>query len=765
MMDPLLFLQDLAVIILSASIGGYICRRIGLSSIVGYITAGLVVGTPDIVFPYVTDEERISTIAQLGVVFLMFSIGLKFSLRRVRELGLRTVVATALTAFFVFSAARIGADIIGLSAPAGIALAGIFMCSSSAIISKLIEDTGLGHARHGQLALGITLLEDIVAVVMLAVLGSYIVIEGGSVARHPVETVGLLVGFAVLVFVLGSLLLPRMLRSASARGGSEPVSVLVAGLLLAISLLAVHAGYSLALGAFLCGMVVAETRQKSLVERSFQGLKDIFLTIFFVTIGMMVDVSAIPGALKWIVLGTVGALAGRMLAAFIALLLIGEHPRTAFRAALCLTPLGEFSFIIAGVAVGGGLLSEGFQVAAVGTVLCTSLLSPWLATRGERLSRFLAEGEIALLDRAHLAYSQLWRVGEGSSRLNRMWMLLRKRVLQIGIELLLVSTVLIFANELFNWASRVIPDLYDIPHAEIIFWSVLAVACTVPLLAIWRNLSATAEILAEGFGGGAVAGPIGRAFLSVGLRIIFAFLLIVWMWNILPTELPRTLILGITAIIAIPLLLLAWRRFIRIHSEMEWALDQNLKTTALASNKHLFDNWKDQGWNLNVKEFTIPDESSLAGKTLRDIRFRTTTGASVVGIQRHGYPLATVAPTTHLFPGDEILLLGDEQQLRKAIELLGQTGLPDATEGSMQSQVVKSLKVPEGSPVASQRLEALNWPRTYGVQVIAIMRAGAMLTGLDAKSEVRPGDSLLLLGASSQMAEIAEKVAAVEASK
>lgn len=758
-MDPLLFLQDLAVIILSASIGGYICRRIGLSSIVGYITAGLIVGTPEIVFPYVTDHERVSTIAQLGVVFLMFSIGLKFSLRRIRELGLRTVLATALTAFFVFSAARVAADVIGLSAPAGIALAAVFMGSSSAIISKLIDETGIGHDRHGQLALGITLLEDIVAVVMLAVLGSYIVIEGENAARHPIETVGLLLGFAVLVFVVGTLILPRVLRSFAFRGGSEPVSVLVAGVLLMLSLLAVHAGYSLALGAFLCGMVVAETRQKSLIERSFQGLKDIFLTIFFVTIGMMVNVQAIPGALKWILLGTAGALCGRTLAAFVSLLLVGEHPRTAFRAALCLTPLGEFSFIIAGVAVAGGLLSEAFQVAAVGTVLGTSLLSPLIASRGEYLSRFLAEGRIPTVDRAHVAYSQLWRMGAGDGRFGNLWRLLRKRLLQVSIELLLVSTVLIFTKDIFGWMSRSYPGVLSGPNAELVFWSGLAVACTVPLLAVWRNLSATAEILAEGVRGDEKTGEISRAFISVSLRIIFAFLLVVWIWNLLPTELPRALILGISAAISLPLSLLAWRRFVRIHSEIEWMLDENLKSTARASNKHLFDNWKDQGWDLSVREFTLPDGSPLGGTTLRDAKIRSATGASVVGVQRHGYSLAAVTPTTHLFPGDEILLLGNQQQLKKALDLLGRTSSPEGTQGTLQNQIMKSLKVPEESPIAGKRLEGLNWPRHYGVQIIAIMREGVTVTAIDGKSEVRASDSLLLLGSSSQMSEIADLAA------
>ena len=758
MTDPVLFLQDFAVILLSASLCGYLCRRIGLSPVVGYLIAGLIVGTPEIAFPYVTDAQRIAIIAQLGVVFLMFSIGLQFKLRRVKELGLRVILSTTITALLVLSAVRFSADIIGLSAAAGIALAAVFMNSSSAIISKIIQESGLGHERHGQLALGTTLLEDIVAVVMLAVIGSYVAIEGVAQARQPIEVIALLIGFAVLIFILGILLLPKLLRMVGKGGNSEAISVLVAGTMLSSALVAVAAGYSLALGAFLCGMVIAETREKSLIERSFQGLKDIFLTIFFVTIGMMVDIHAIPGALQWIFIGTVGALLGRSLAAFVAFLLIGEQIRTASRAALCLTPLGEFSFIIAGVAISGGLFSENFQVVVVGTVLGTSLISPLIAGNSQRLTTIFAEGRLPILDRLHGAYCEFWKFSWKGKAENSLWPPLKKRLIRIVLETIVVSTTLVFADKFLALLESSFPEIFLHTSAHISFWSILGLVCLIPLTAIWGNISAIIKLFIEHLLRNQIERQRRLIFISGSLQITFVFLFALWLWNMALNELPQQLILVAAVLTAALVIFLVWRYFSRIQSDIALLLDQNLSLSDRTSGRYLFDHWQDEEWDLNVQECIIPDDSSLAGVTLRNLALRKTTGCSIVGIQRHGHAITDIGPATHLFPGDELLLLGSIPQIEQAQKMLSQTDANAGIGALVNNQIMKSLKVPVKSPVSGKRLGELNWSRDFGVQVVAMKRGPKTLTGIDAETTIEPADLLLLLGNDNQLHRVAEEV-------
>lgn len=750
MIDALFFLQDLAVILISAAIGGYLCRLIGLSPVVGYITAGLVIGTPEIAFPYISNEERIETIAQLGVVFLMFSIGLQFSLQRVRELGFRIILSTTISALLILSVVRFLADMMGLSTASGIALAAVFMNSSSAIISKIVNETGIGHERYGQLALGTTLLEDSASVVMLAVLGSYIVIEGQA-DSSPFSMIALMAGFAVLVFVVGVLITPRLLRRIGGEGNSEAISVLVTGFLLFTALLSVHAGFSLALGAFLFGMIVAETRQKPMVERTFQGLRDIFLTVFFVTIGMMVNIHAIPGAIKWILLGTAGAVIGRPIAAFISLLLVNESPQTALRTALCLTPLGEFSFVIAGVAVAGGLFPGSFQAVVVGTVLGTCLLSPLIAKNADRLCRLLTLCWTPAIDRTYTAYTQfwhLWRLGKSGEML---WRILRRRITQIVVELILVVTLLIFAGKIFETLKESFPAFFALKFSVPAYWVILGILVLMPLVAIWRNSSATFMIIADFIGKIKPRAHRIRGLLATVMQCAFSILLAILLWNVLPSGLPRGLILALTLAIALPLLFLTWRSIIRIHSEMEWTLDQNLQTSHRLSNRYLFDNWKEESWNLNLKDILIPDDSAIAGKTLEELALRKTTGCSIVGIQRHGFALTSIGPTTHIFPGDHVLLLGSDDQLQAAQVLLTQKSETIVPSQNLESQILKSYKVPTGSKISGCTLAELNWSRLFGIQVVALMRDDTTQTNLDGDTRIKDDDTLLLLGTATAM--------------
>jgi CPA2 family monovalent cation:H+ antiporter-2 len=763
MPDPILFLQDLMIILLSASVGGYICRKIGLSPVVGYICAGLVVGTSEIAFPYVSDEERISVIAQLGVVFLMFSIGLQFGLRRVREVGFRVILSTALTALLVLSMVRLSADFMGLSIASAIALAAVFMNSSSAIISKVIEDVGIGHERHGQLAMGTTLLEDIVAVVMLAIIGSYLAIEGGGSSQNPLVTVGLLAGFAILVFVVGSLILPRILRRCSAARSSEALTVVVAGILLLSALLAVQVGYSLALGAFLCGMIMAETRQKLQIERTFQGLKDIFLTVFFVTIGMLVDVTAIPGAIGWIVLGIVGALLGRTLAGFVSLLLVGEKPRTALQASLSITPLGEFSFIIAGIAVAGGLFGETFKVAVVGTVLGTSLISPLLVQHSGRLTRFLKEGNLPLLDKIQSAYSDFWKGMSPGPRTDALWKLLRKRVVQIGIEIIVVSMAIFFAYRAYQFSLSRLPGFYEYSFATPLVWTVVFLLILIPLVAIWRNLSVVSLILGEHFANDNSNRKGQKLILTFLFQAIAAVCLTLWFWNLLPPQLPRFEILGLLLLAGIPVLYFLWRYFIRLHSEVECMLNENLSQSRNASSRDIFDSGDTEQWGLNVREFPIPDDSAWAGKSLEEIQLRNRTGCSVVGLQRHGFTVKSINSQTQIFPGDELLLLGSNEQFRSARALLGTSSVTIEEGSGLHAQILRSLQVKESSALKGQSLLSLQWPRRYGIQIIALKRAGDTLTDLKAATRLEEGDTLLLLGSQRSLEEMSTELETVSA--
>ena len=297
MADPgVSLIQDLAIVLLAAGLVGVLCRRLGLSVIVGYLVAGMIIGPYTPPFSFIQDEARIQTLSQVGLVFLMFAIGLGLSLTKLARMGWSTPVATFLAAFLVFDLTKVLGFAAGWSSLHTFFIAAMFMVSSSAVISKIVGELNLAHERAGQLALGVTVLEDVVAVILLTVLTAQ---TGGGSARVSVMLVGMS-AFVVLLVGAGLLMMPGLMRKLEARADPELQTVIVAGVLFILAVAAAKAGYSLALGAFLLGAIVAEIPQRAAVEKAFTGMRDLFSSVFFVAIGMMIEVKLLAEVWPWI---------------------------------------------------------------------------------------------------------------------------------------------------------------------------------------------------------------------------------------------------------------------------------------------------------------------------------------------------------------------------------------------------------------------------------------------------------------------------------
>src|SRR4051812_42977687 len=369
------FIQDLAIILVVAGVVGWICQRVGLSVIVGFLVAGMVVGPHTPPMTLVSDVERIETLAQIGLVFLMFSIGLQLSLRKMRRLGVGLMFATFAGAIVMYQLSRLLAVSMGWSAREGLFLAGMLMVSSSAIISKILHETGSNHERTGQLAMGVAVIEDIVAVVMLTLLNSIVHIgeEGGTGVPQTLLMLG---AFVVLSGIAGLLLVPWLLKRMSITADEELQTLGIAALLFGLAVVAQTAGYSLALGAFLLGTIVAETSHRHQVERIFQGMRDVFSAVFFVGIGMQIDGRNLWTE-KWLILGVaIFTMVARPIAVTTGLSLIGTELKDALRTGLSATAIGEFSFIIAQLGVASRVVPARFYPLAVGVSLITTLFAP-----------------------------------------------------------------------------------------------------------------------------------------------------------------------------------------------------------------------------------------------------------------------------------------------------------------------------------------------------------------------------------------------------
>ncbi|HVV02167.1 MAG TPA: cation:proton antiporter [Verrucomicrobiae bacterium] len=747
-MQGIEFIEDLAAVMIAAGLLGALCKRIGLSVIVGYLAAGIVLGPYTPPFAFVHNLERIHTLSQLGLVFLMFSIGLELSLNKLRGLGPGMAIAAGLGAFFVFNLTQALGTVAGWSKPQTMFTAAMLMVSSSAVIAKMLRDLRLEHERAGQQALGIAVLEDVVAIVMLTLLGSYTKIGGAAKTTGVSVVIAGLSGFVVLTVMAALLFIPRLLKRLQAKADPELQTIIVAGVLFSLALAAVWAGYSMALGAFLLGAVVAELPQRNNVEHAFAGVRDIFSSVFFVSIGMLIDVRLFGQVWPWVLGLGVFVLIARPLSVGMALILTGTPPRDARKAGLCMSPLGEFSFVIAQMGVEAGVLPKTHYTLAVGVSLVTVICAPLINRRAEPLLGWIEthepRGVRRLLEIYHRWLAQM--VAAPDSR--EWWRRGRPHLIHIAIEVLLVTGMLLSAEAFYGVLekSRVASTL-DHLHFRMLFWGILGLATVVPLVGIGWSVRALSQIVAESLQ--------GRSRFSIGaartiIQTSAAALGVVWLGLLIPSQQLSSrglwVIIGVLAI----LVALFSRRLVSLRASLFGSVGQVLEGSSAPS---LPARWEQPSadWELNLEELELPSMTPCAGQSIASLRIRSRFGCTIVEINRQGYLLAGPEPKVQLFPGDRLLVLGTAEQIAAMrSEFIRENSGPDEAAG-FDDSLLDTVTVPENPEMTGRPLRELRIPHRTGVVVVGIRRGDQQQVNPTGDEIVHAGDQWLVVGSTDEL--------------
>ncbi len=755
-MHGILFIQDLAVILLVAGVVGWICQRLGLSVVVGFLAAGILVGPSIPYLSLVSDVGRIETLAQVGLVFLMFAIGLRLSVRKLRRLGLPLLAAAFAGAAAMYYLSRLLAAALQWSATDGLFLAGMLMVSSSVIIGKVLHETGLNHERAGQLALGVSVLEDVVAVVMLAFLES--VVQLGGASAHRVSEAGsallTLGAFVAMVGIAGLILVPWLLKRMSISMDEELQTLGLAALLFGLAILAQKAGYSLALGAFLLGIIVAETPHRHQVERTFEGMRDVFSAVFFVAIGMEINVHELVSTAGLVCTVAAFTLVARPAAVTLGLGLIGVPAREALRAGLVMSPIGEFSYVIVQLGVGAAVVPSRFYPLVVGVSLLTTLATPLLARRSEAIASAVLGRQPVWLSDWLTAYQEwLDRLMRQRKR-SALWQLSRKRLAQIGIEMLFVSGILVFSQELYQALETWLGQDWMFPNgARVAFLCLMALVVLVPLVAIWRNCSALALLFSQVSTSGQPRGRQLAPVIETVIKVIVGGLLTLWITSMIPGDTARWLLLS-SVLLAAAAVALMRRRLIYWHAVLEVELNNTIETSANKMTSTTAP-WlgRHPDWDLHMIDCTLPDLADCQGRTIAELDLRARFGCSVVGIERQGFMIALPQPEAVLYPRDKVLLMGTMEQVRAGREFLGAVSGSPGADSLFEEVRMEALVVPEGSRVSNKTLGAVSPSREHGVQVAGIHRGGIRILNPGAQEALKGGDELLVLGTPQQIRE------------
>lgn len=748
-MNHYTLLQDFVVLLLAAGLAGMLCKRIGLSAIVGYLVAGIVIGPYSPPFSLIADTAHIEQLSHVGLVFLMFAIGLELSLSKLRRMGLPIIMATALGALFMFAFTLLLGRALGWTTLQSLFVAAMLMVSSSAVIAKLMSELKLNHDRAAQMALAITIVEDVVAVIMLTVLAT----QGAQNSMGIGQVLTGLTAFVVLFVCLGLLLLPRLLRWLDKRADTELQTLVVSGVLCLLALVAIKAGYSIALGAFLFGALVAEMPQKHAIEQSFGSLRNLFGSIFFVSIGMMIDLSLLRDVWLPVLALSVFSLIVRPIACGFALMLVGVPPRQARRGGLLLTPLGEFTFIIAQAGIAAMILPASFYPLAVGLSVLTVLATPIMNRFAEPILRGLEALEPAVVTRAMTAYQTWLHQLQHRKTMPLAWKFIRGRLIQIAVEVLFVAGLLIFSQRLLvNLEASVIATWLRADILRIGYWAIVGVVVLIPLFAAWRNVGALAALAADAWQQHALPGRFIEATLRTAAGIVLGAML----YAVFPVRLSGVgwLVLAIAAVTVVAIFS---RKLIYWHSTWQQSVNEVFAHHGAAAGSEGGADRAElahglETWGMELHACTVPLGAAYVGQSLAELQIPARFGCFVVEVERNNFAIPHPSSDFVCFPGDKLLLLGRAAEIEQASAFLEADTATNAQQPDFNRAVLESFVVPEQGPV-HQPLGELQIARRTGVRVLGIARGDDRVLVPQANERLRPGDRLLGLGTLDQLQE------------
>jgi CPA2 family monovalent cation:H+ antiporter-2 len=369
------FLQNLALVLCTAAVTTVVFQRLKQPVVFGYLLAGMIVG-PHTPIPLSADEEMVRTLSELGVILLMFSLGLEFRLRRVVQVAATSGIAALFETSMMLGLGYIVGRLFGWTSIESIFAGAIVAISSTTIIARAFAEQGI-KGKLSEIVFGILIVEDLIAIFLVAVLTA--VAAGGGITPQGLGIVGLKLGaFLVGLIVIGVVVVPRLVRTVIRLDRDETTLVATIGICFAAALLAVYLGYSAALGAFIAGSLVAESGESVHIEQFVHPVRDMFVAIFFVSVGMLIDPRVIVDHAGAVIAFTVLVITGKVVAVSLGSLLTGNGLRASVQTGMSLAQIGEFSFIIAAVGLATGATRDFLYPVAVAVSAITTLITPWL---------------------------------------------------------------------------------------------------------------------------------------------------------------------------------------------------------------------------------------------------------------------------------------------------------------------------------------------------------------------------------------------------
>ncbi len=737
------FLTDLALILISAGIVTIIFKRLKQPLVLGYIVAGFLAGPHMPYTPSVTDMSSIHTWADIGVIFLMFTLGLEFSFKKIVKMGLSPVIAACCVMICMMSLGSMVGHLFGWGSMNSLFLGGMLAMSSTTIIYKAFDDLGLRQQKFAGGVLSVLIIEDILGILLMVMLSAM------AVSQHlqGMELVGSLLKlgfFLILWFVVGIYVIPIFFRKTHRWINKETLLVVSIGLCFLLVVIAEKVGYSSAFGAFMMGSILAETVEAEQIERVVSPVKDLFGAIFFVSVGMLVDPAVLAAYWLPILLLCVAIIVGQAVFGTASFLISGQPLRTALQSGFSLAQIGEFAFILASLGTTLGVTSDFLYPVVVAVSIITTFFTPYMIKAAlpacALLERVVPPAVLRLVDRPTKTNApirpteQLWKP------------LLLALLSQVGAYLTLSIAVILISfyallplcrTTMGHWTGNVVCGVLTL----------LVVSPFLRAIVMRKNHSEEWKQLRQ-------QGRWQRCMLwfTFLVRFLIAAAAVYYVLNFLS---PLWWVWHVLASVLLTALMIASRQVKWTSIKMERTFLQNLRSREVQAQGQA----SEPGYagrltsrNIHIAELDVPEDSAWAGCRLKELGFSHNDGVMIAAIVRGVYRVNIPDGEAMIFPGDRIEVIGSDESLQLFQQRMTQEH-HSLSVGNSKLQL-RRLLIREGSPFIGTTLSTNGIRSHYRCMVVGFEDKEGNIEPATADRLIQRNDALWVVGEDESLVEL-----------
>lgn len=727
---------DLGLILGVGAITTLIFKRINQPLVLGYIIAGFLVGPHFQYLPSVADEHNVEIWAKIGVIFLLFSLGLEFSFKKLLNVGGSASITALVEIVFVVTLGYYVGQWMGWSSMDSIFLGGLLASSSTTIIIRAFDELGFKRKKFANVVFGILIVEDIVVILLMVMLSTMAVSQqfNGTEMFNSLIKLGF---FLAVWFLAGIFIIPSFLRSIKKFLDEETLLILSIGLCLGMVYVADSAGFSIELGAFVMGSILAETVYAEKIEHTLQSVKTLFATIFFVSIGMMIDPTSMIEH-KWaILIVTLLTIFGKLIFTTIGALISGQPLKQSIQVGMSMAQIGEFAFIVAGLGLSLGVTSDFLFPVAVGVSAITTFTTPYLIKSSDRVYQILNQ----LLPQKLLVTIDRYSSDTQHIKDDNQW----KLIIQRTIKNLFLNSIIVIAITFFT-KSFLLMVLYDNVSMFMANFISMLIALLVSAPFLWALIGnrVSKQLISEFWNESKFnRAPIIGLFM---LRLIFILGLIAFIYyQFFSSEI--AVIVLIIALLTIFYFLS--KHFNKLYNIIQERFIFNLNERQIVEEKRKSkrqENYQFTWDNTHISDMIVPQHANFVGVPLGELNWRTKFHINIAYIKRGDRIIQMPNSESVLYPLDKIGIIGTDEQIQKFekyLTIVGESVANDTVKDTFDITMEKVV-VPDNVPEVAY--QDVGWVKdTSGGIVVSIERDGQIVYNPDREVIIESGDYLTIV--------------------